>query len=458
MSGHSIIMIERGEKMTKKSEETKLFGVQKEQIRNLTKKEFEALRLLCRLGKNMYNVALYNVRQHFFSTGKYLSYKENNQESKPNENYQLLNTDVAQQILKKVDENFNSFFALKKKKEPKARIPQYLEKEGYFEITFPRVKIQKDGNYFLPMSPAFKHQYGKISLPFPTNLIGKKLSEIRIQPKCDANYFEIEYVYLVEKEEKTFNSEKALIIDLGLNNLCSVVTTDGASFIIDGKPLKSKNHWYNKQNAKLQSIKDKQGIIQLTNNQRKLLVDRNNFVNDYLNKTVRYLVNYCIEHRVGNVIIGYNKGWKDNIKMGKRNNQNFVQVPHGKLKAKLKSLCERYGIKFLEQEESYTSKASFLDGDFIPVFQEGVTNTFSGKRVKRGLYKTKNGFLVNSDIHGACNILRKSGFSFNVSVVTQALLQNPKKVELLTKKTCKDRSSDESVGGRLTFPTRREKH
>ncbi len=125
-----------------------MYGVQKCQLRNISKREYTTLRALFRLTKNMYNVGLYHVRQHFFETKKFLTYPQNNKLSKENENYKLLNTDAAQQTLKKVEEAFTSFFGLLKKGDKRARIPKYLEKEGFFELTFPRIKIQKDGSFF----------------------------------------------------------------------------------------------------------------------------------------------------------------------------------------------------------------------------------------------------------------------------------------------------------------------
>lgn len=435
-----------------------MYGVQKYQLRNLTKKEFVALKTLVRLAKNMYNVGLYNIRQHYFETKTYLNYVKNNQSCKNNENYKLLNTDTAQQILMKVDENFKSFFGLLKVEAQKVRIPKYLPKEDYFELTFPRVKLQDDGTFFLPMSPAFKKLYGKIKIQFPTNLNMKKISEIRIQPKYDAQYFDIEYVYKLDIKQVNLNKNNAIVLDFGLNNLAACVTTIGASFLLDGKPLKSKNHWYNKQNARLQSFKDKQGITCLTNKQRNLIIYRNNFMNDYLNKVTRYLVNYCLKNDIGTMIIGYNKDWKKEINMGGVNNQNFVQIPHGKLKEKLKSMCERYDIHFIEQEESYTSKVSFIDGDSLPIYKSGdeCIYTFSGSRVKRGLYQTKKGIYVNADINGACNILRKSGFRFNHSLLSSVLIKNPEKINLLPKKKAKvSTDSNERVYlGHLTVPMR----
>jgi putative transposase len=426
-----------------------LYGVQKQQLRSLTKQEYLALRQITRLAKNMYNVGLYNVRQHYFSEKKFLPYTKNNQLSKSNKNYQALNTDAAQQILKKVEENFQSFFSLLKGNHPKPRIPKYLKKDDFFEISYPRIKIQDDDTFFLPMSPVFKKEYGKINIKIPSNLLDKKICEIRIHPRYNASFFEIEYVYIVERESPPLSVKNLLSIDLGIDNFASVVTTTGASFLLDGKAIKSINQWYNKHNSELQSIKIKQGIKELTKQQMLLLDKRNHYLNDFLNKAVRYLVNHCIDQKIGTMILGYNKGWKDSINIGRANNQRFLGIPHGKLSQKLESMCERYGIQLIRQEESYTSKADFLAQDDIPTFEEGKKYTFSGKRIKRGLYQSKTGALINADINGAANILRKSGLPFDLKKLIKTVKLNPIKVRLT--QTSKHRPSGECVEGRLAF-------
>jgi IS605 OrfB family transposase len=219
----------------------------------------------------------------------------------------------------------------------------------------------------------------------------------------------VSYVYEAEPVQKVEPTGHALGIDLGLNNLATCVSSTGKSFIIDGRKLKSINQWCNKRNAFLQSIKDLQGIKGLTNRQAGLLDKRNHQVNDYLNKSARYIVDWCRSNQISKIVVGYNPDLKQSVNMGKRNNQNFTQIPIFTLKRKLESLCERYGIEVAEQEESYTSKASALDNDVIPVWNADNPQTyqFSGKRIKRGLYRTAKGWLVNADANGAANILVK---------------------------------------------------
>jgi putative transposase len=391
-----------------------MYLTQKNQIRDLSKTEFLAIRELCRLSKNLYNVGLYTVRQYYFQEHKHLRYESAYHLCKDNENYQILNTDIAQQTLKVVDRTFRSFYGLIKAVragayQQKVRLPHYLPKDGYFVLIIPRIKV-KDGKFKVPMSNAFKKEFGEVVIDFPERLDPAKIKEVRIHPKYDARFFEVEYISEGEIETVETVKDSAMAIDFGLNNLATCVDTNGASFIVDGRKLKSINQWFNKENARWQSIKDLQGIKRLTERQSRLYINRTSKVRDYLNKTARLIVDHCINTKIERLIVGFNVGMKDGINIGSRNDQNFVQIPFYSLRNKLKSLCERYGLIYQEQEESYTSKASALDDDYLPIYNadKPTTYQFSGKRVKRGLYRSKEGHLINSDTNGAANIGRKS--------------------------------------------------
>ena len=237
-----------------------MYLTQKNQIRDLNKTEFLALRELCRLSKNLYNVGLYTVRQYYFHEHKHLRYESAYHLCKDNENYQSLNTDIAQQTLKVVDRTFRSFYGLIKAArsgtfQQNVRLPHYLPKESYFVLIIPRIKV-KDGKFKVPMSPTFKKEFGEIVINFPERLDSAKIKEVRIHPKYDAKFFEVEYISEGEIEAVETITGSALAIDVGLNNLATCVDTNGASFIVDGSKLKSINQWFNKENARLQSIKD----------------------------------------------------------------------------------------------------------------------------------------------------------------------------------------------------------
>ena len=409
----------------------------KQQVKHLSKKEFRNLKYLCHIAKNLKNQAIYNVRQHYFKNKKYLSYNENYKILKNSENYKKLNSNMAQQILKEVDESFKSFFALLKlakngQYNGKIKLPNYLDKDGLTTLIIGFVRL-KDDMLIVPYSNSFKKTHQEVKVKLPSVLKDKKIKEIRIIPKQHSRYFEIQYTYEVEEVQRELNKENVLGIDLGIDNLCTCVTNTGASFIIDGRKLKSINQYYNKINAKLQSIKDKQKIERTTLRQKRITRKRNNRINDYLSKAARTIVNYCLNNDIGKLVLGYNEDFQRNSNIGSINNQNFVNIPYGKLRDKLIYLCKLYGIEFKLQEESYTSKASFFDGDEIPIYDKENLQEyiFSGKRIKRGLYQTSTGKIINADCNGALNILRKSKVVDLSILYNRGELDMPKRIRVV---------------------------
>ena len=393
-----------------------MYLTMKQKVKQLTKEDYKNLKLLSHIAKNLANEAIYNIRQYYFMEGEYLNYQKNYTLLKNSPNYKMLNSNMAQQILKEVDGSFKSFFGLLKlAKKGKynikdIKLPKYLPKDGFTTLIIGFVRT-KGNKLVIPYSNTFKKKHKSIEINIPPKLIDKKIKEIRIIPKSKARFFEIQYIYEVEEIQSNVDKNKALAIDFGINNLATCATSTGYSFIVDGRKLKSINQWHNKENARLQSIKDKQGYKKkYTNRQVTNTRKRNNRVNDYMNKTARIIINYCLENSIGNIVCGYNETFQRNSNLGKKNNQAFVNIPFGVLREKIEYLCKLYGINFIKQEESYTSKASFFDRDNIPVYNDDNPKEyeFSGKRVKRGLYQTKEGKLLNADVNGALNILSKS--------------------------------------------------
>ena len=411
----------------------------KQQVKHLTKEEYNILRELCRIAKNLTNQAIYNVRQHYFQEKQHLRYEANYHEIKNLENYKLLNSNISQQTLKNVDLMFKSFFTLiKLAKQGKynfkhIRFPDYLPKNSYSNLAISQIRIKKDNVLTIPLSNTFKKKYNtKIKIKIPQVLENKKIKEIQIIPKFNARFFEIQYKYEIQEENIQLNTNNALAIDLGVNNLCTCVTNTGKSFIIDGRKLKSINQFFNKQNARLQSIKDKQNIKVQTKQQYLISHKRKNRIDDYINKTCRYIVNYCLTNDIGTLVIGYNQSFQNKTNLGRKNNQIFTQLPFGKIREKLEYLCKRYNINYILQEESYTSKASFFDNDELPIYNADNPQTyeFSGKRIKRGLYQTKNNYLFNADCNGALNILRKSS-AVDLSILcSRGELDTPKRIRI----------------------------
>jgi len=417
-----------------------MYLTQSNVIRKLSKEEYAMLREMCQYSNNLYNVALYNIRQYYFKEKKFLNYEENYHVCKENENYGLLQAGVSQQTLKVADRSFKSFFNLIKKAKKgdyrfqDIKIPHYREKGGLFNLILSTNAINiKDGFLIVPMSRCFArlHNNMQIRIPFPERLEGKKIKEVRICPVYNGRYLKIQYCYLQEEEKQNVDHDKVLAIDIGLENLATCVTNIGTSFIMDGRKLKSINQYWNKQKAYYQSIADKQGIKK---NHRlyRLARKRNNRIQDYIRKTARYIINYCIDRQIGTVVCGYNPDFKRSMNLGKKTNQQFTQISFGSLREALQNLCERYGMKYIEQEESYTSKASCLDLDDIPVYdaENPHKGIFSGKRIQRGLYQFADGRTANADVNGAANILRKSKQNFDFEELCRGLLASPLRIRV----------------------------
>ncbi|WP_270363406.1 RNA-guided endonuclease InsQ/TnpB family protein [Eubacterium ramulus] len=388
----------------------------KQQVKHLSKEDYLTIKELCHTAKNLANEAIYNVRQYYFTEGEFLKYEKNYTLLKNSPNYKALNSNMAQQILKEVDGSFKSFFGLLKlTKQGKyafrdCKLPHYLPKDGYATLVIGFVRL--NGNkLILPFSNNFKKTHKAVEITIPPVLLDKKVKEIRIIPKAGARFFEIQYTYESECIQRNLNKNNALALDLGINNLVTAVSNSGKTFIIDGRKLKSINQWFNKENVRLQSIKDKQHFGKKTTNRQKAIArDRNNKVNDYMSKVARKVIDYCVANDIGTLVVGYNETFQRSSKIGKQNNQNFVNISYGRLRSKLKYLCELNSIVFEKQEESYTSKASFWDRDDIPVYNADNPKEyqFSGSRIHRGLYETAGGKTVNADVNGALNIMKKS--------------------------------------------------
>ena len=410
----------------------------KQQLKHLSKNDYRVLRELCRTSKNLMNEAIYVNRQYFFREGKYLGYEKTYAILKGSENYRILNSNMAQQSMKIVDGMFSSFIALlrlvkKKQYDSRAvKIPHYLPKDGYAPLIVQQFTIRNQ-IFTLPYSKQYGAVHSKLTVKVPPILKGKKVKYIRIIPINDARFFEIQYTYEAVEAQRELDKQKALAIDFGLDNLMTCATSEGQSFIIDGRRLKAINQWYNKVNARLASIKDKQKYGRKpTFRQRQLARKRKLRVNDYISKACRTVINYCLLNGIGVLVCGYNVTFQKDAHMGNVNNQNFVNIPYGEIRQKLAYLCELYGIEYHEQEESYTSKASFWDKDEMPIYNADNPQKyeFSGSRIHRGLYRTSTGFEFNADVNGALNILRKSNVVSLLGLYSRGGLATPLRIRM----------------------------
>jgi putative transposase len=359
---------------------------------------FDECNNLCFLSKNLYNSTLFNIRKHYFESKKYLNLKDSYHLIKNSTDYKNLPAKISNQVIKLVDKNFKSFFSLLKNKEVKNRIPKYLDKNGKFITIYEKGAIssrsfKKNGNIKL----------SKTNIEFHTKVNNfKDIDQVRIVPRV--GYYVIEVVYTIPDKQLKMDNKKYGSIDIGLNNLATVTFNDGSKpLIFNGRPLKSINQYFNKKKSDIQSKLEKINKVKKSKRINKLNLKRTNKINDYLHKTSKKLVNHLVSNNINTLVIGKNDNWKQDINIGRVNNQNFVQIPHYKFIEMLKYKCKIEGINIILQEESYTSKCSFLDNEDVMKHQN-----YLGKRIKRGLFKTSTGKLINADVNGSYNIMKKA--------------------------------------------------
>jgi putative transposase len=393
------------------------------------------LEFVCGESTKLGNCGTYYSRQLYFKTGRIPTKYDLHRELATNPHFKALHSQVAQQCLTTIAESFRSFIGLLKgiKKgsvTQKPKLPNYRQ-GGLALITFPgqAVKLKAEGLRF-PLGNKVKAWFGldAFYMPMPSNLDYKSIKEYRILPRNGCFYLEL--VYKVESVQSDVDESKALMIDHGMDNWLTCVSNTGTSFIVDGLHLKSINQGYNKRVAFLM-----EGMPNGYWSKRleRLTENRNRTMRDAINKAARKVIDHCLDNKLGTIVFGWNLGMKNGANMGAKTNQTFVQIPTARLKDRIAQLCEQYGIKFVETEESYTSKASFVDLDVLPTFGEKPEGwQASGERIKRGLYRTAQGLLVNADANGCANIGRKVAaiLGLNLSGVSRGSLSSPLRVPL----------------------------
>ncbi len=354
---------------------------------------------LCFNAARFYNFVNYHLRQVFFGKIQKISEYEMSSLLCEYDQYDFRNlpSTCSQQIIRLVYKTWSSYFKglAEYKKHPKKfrgkpKPPKYKKKDGLGIAIFTKGQIKLKGN--LAYFPK------KTNLP-PIQTKAKEIQQVRIIPQ--ATCFVVEVIYNIEPKKSNVKEDNFLSIDLGINNLATAINNVGKQpFIINGKPLKAHNQFYNKRKAELQSYVGDRGA---SNRINRLTHKRNCKVNDYLHKTSRFIIDYCIEHEIGMIIIGKNDGWKNKVNIGKVNNQKFVSIPHSKLIQQITYKAEDVGIIVKEQQESHTSKCDALALEKICHHEK-----YLGKRIKRGLFQSSTGRLINADVNGAINIARKA--------------------------------------------------
>lgn len=390
--------------------------VEKHIIRK-THEYYEEIEKISFLSKNLYNAANYIVRQEFISTSKekkaglrkhanwiryHALYKLMKTSNNPD--YTALPRKISQQVLKQIDRNWKSFFeAIKdwkinpEKYKKKPSLPRYKDKQKGRNILYYTIQaINKRG--------LRKHVLKLSGTNIKLNIIHNNINEARIVPLKNKTY-KIEIVYEKKIENKDLNPAIIAGIDVGVNNLAAV-TSNHRGFtpiLINGRPLKSINQYFNKQKARLQSelttISDKRFS---SNRIENMTVKRNNKIEDYIHKSTKFIIDILVEYSVGTLVIGLNPEFKQGVNIGSRNNQNFVNIPHSKFVKVLEYKAQLVGMIVIIREEAHTSKCSFIDMEEV-----GHHETYVGRRIKRGMFKSKDGILINADCNGSGNIIRK---------------------------------------------------
>ena len=380
------------------------------------------------LGKNLYNATLFYQRASFFKKDFQNYYAVNRVFTHENQmDYRALPAKVSKQVQMLVDKSFKSYFALAKKKtkgeyDSPVRIPRYLHKtKGRCTLPYPKdaLSLKEEGIV----------KFSKTGIKIKTKVGKERIQGARIVPK--GNHFVIEILYKKTKKEIVSDTiQKIAFIDPGLNNLMTVTSNAFSPLLYSGKELKSLNQLANKKLAQVKSVLSERGL-----HSSPLLISiynkRDRRIKDCLHKLSAHLVNQFVSHKIDTVIFGHNIGQKQDIKLGSVTNQNFVQIPFFQLISLLQYKCELQGIRFVTTEESYTSKCSFLDLEEITKQKE-----YLGKRVKRGLFQTKEGIWINADVNGSLNIGRK--YLTKLGLYTDTLhkelvlhMANPKRIYLV---------------------------
>jgi IS605 OrfB family transposase len=358
--------------------------------------------------KNLYNAANYEIRQAFIHEGNYLNYNEVQRRMQDHEAYKALPAKVSQQVLMVLDKNWKGFReALKAYYEDpskflgRPRLPKYKHKtEGrnILVYTIQAISRGKDGLKRGIIKPSM--------LPIEVRTQHKEVDQVRIVPR--KGFYVVEVVYKHEQPKSAVDPARCAGIDIGMDNLAALASNlpGFVPVLINGRPLKSINQYYNKRRAECQQLLGHPGT---TKRLEWLTAKRTRRIDLYLHTASRFIIDLLVAEGIGTLIIGKNDHWKQASPMSAKTNQSFVNLPHARFISMLTYKAELVGIRVILTEESYTSKASFLDRDPLPVYTKGDScpHQFSGKRIKRGLYQAKDGRLINADLNGAGNIVRK---------------------------------------------------
>lgn len=391
-----------------------------------TDKRFDLIKELCHLSKNLYNTALYDVRQYYFETKSYRTWQSQRPIFTKNHNpdYYALQSHLAGEVLIQVGKQFISFFNNKSNK--KKRIPKYKDKNGYNIVAFPKLTISKQIE-FDEDKQLYTYTLCKKSYNLKIQSTKPNVKMVRFVYDEATDLIKCFKIYEVKEPKLKKDNSRYFSIDPGLNNILSIYNNIGIRpLLYNGRPIKSINQYYNKITAKLNS--ELPANIKSSKRLKQLSLKRANKIDYEMHKISTHIINEAVKNNISKIFIGNNVGWKNEINMGQRNNQNFANIPHTKLFHQLLYKGLLNGIEVIFTEESYTSKASFFDKDEMPKYGESDNHNFhfSGRRIKRGLYKDSKGNIWNADLNGAANIMRKvSDKAYKGIRKTKELMKQP---------------------------------
>ncbi len=365
--------------------------------------------------KNLYNAALYEMRQAFIHQGVYLPYEEMDERMQSHEAYKALPAKVSQQVLRQLADAWKAFREAKAAYEEdpskftgRPCLPKYKHKtEGrnMLVYTIQAISRGKNGLKRGIIKPSM------LPISVKTQQEPKCIDQVRIVPRN--GYYVVEVVHTKEPVQAKVDPSFCVGIDLGVTNLAAIASNREGFIprLVNGRRLKAWNQWYNKRMKELKNKLPKADREHVTKQMERLTNTRNRRINHYLHTASKRIIDFLVKEGIGTIIIGKNPLWKQEVNNGRRNNQNFVNIPHARFIDVLSYKAELVGITVEVTEESYTSKASFVDLDPIPTYKpnDEEEHTFSGKRIgrKNRLYRTKDGQKICADVNGAYNILRK---------------------------------------------------
>ena len=437
------------------SENSKMFLTKSIIIRGLNQKQYDVLVDVSSKLNELRNCAVETTKMFKASDGRH--YEKTNYKSiisrvktEFKKEYSITQASISNAVIKKHVESFNSYIALTNKKidgkyDRKVNKPKKHDTDRLHNIIIPQNSITsskkklEEGYIELPLSKAYKKTMKDKScrprIKIPEDIRDKKFIQVEIIPIDNGKMFKANFTYEMEVEPWDLNENNVMGIDLGVNNFAAIVTSEGTPYLVDGRCLKDQIYFKCKKVAHYMSILNKQGL-KTSKRIQKINTKFQGKQNNFLNQTVHFILQQCLEQNIGTIILGYNKNFQFKSNMGRKQNQIFTSIAFKKFKEKLETQCKKHEITLILQEESYTSKSSFLDDDILPVYdpslEEKPKYKFKGRREHRGLYITQDGKYINADVNAAANIIKKRKHEFNYERLYKWVQTAPIKIKLQT--------------------------